>query len=528
MRFSLREICDAVGGNLHGADLTVDGVSTDSRSDVAGRLFVPIVGPNFDGHDHIDEAISKGAVCALTEREPDGQLFPLIKVESTRQALMDLASYDRQRFAGQVAAVTGSAGKTTTKDMIASVLSQKYKTLKTQGNLNNDIGLPLTLLAREPDHEAMILEMGMNHMGEISVLSRIGCPDIAMITNIGDAHIENLGSRENILKAKSEIFEGLGSGGTAILNGDDPLLMSIPAEDFEKRGVGVIYCRRKDADSPVQIKYDHLQKGDMAVLDADGKTISYSPKFEQKGSFIGFTPYGLEAAEAPTGDWVHATMVIPKGMRGTSFSVAWHIDGIPEWGSGNAQVEIPVPGSHMVMNALLAFATGLKMGLNVWQICKGIKSFTPSGNRMAITEVGGMTIVNDTYNASPSSMEATIDMLAETKSATGRNVCILGDMFELGEHSTSMHAEVGQHAANRGIDLLITIGKDSAAMHGAFVESAGESGNALHYPDKASFLREWELGVDSKIKLRPGDTVLVKASRGMALEEIVEIISKGR
>jgi len=493
VQFTLQEICEVVGGTLYGTDLedtknlTINGVSTDSRADVTGRLFIPISGPNFDGHEYIEGAIGKGAISALTEQEIGGKSYPLIKVNSTRQALIDLASYDRQRFTGPVAAVTGSAGKTTTKDMIASVLSQKYKTLKTQGNLNNDIGLPLTLLAREPEHEAMILEMGMNHMGEISILSQIGCPDIAMITNIGDAHIENLGSRENILKAKSEIFEGLRPGGTAILNGDDPLLMSIPAIEFERRGVNIIYCCRKETDSRPEIT---------------------------------------------SGEWVHATLVIPKGMRGSSVSVAWNIDGITEWGTGNTQIEIPVPGSHMITNALMAFATGLKMGLTPHQIRDGISSFTPSGNRMAITEVNGLTIINDTYNASPSSMCATIDMLAETKAVTGRNVCILGDMLELGEHSPSMHVGVGQHAAHMGIELLITIGTEANAIHRAFVEladslliSTGKKIAALHYPDKISFLQEWEKG---QIKLRSGDTILVKASRGMALEEIVDIISKGR
>ena len=413
----------------------INGVTTDSRGDVAGKLFIPIVGENFNGHDYIKDALDKGAVCALTE--VGSEVGSVINVPSTRQALIDLATYSRSQFTGPVVAITGSAGKTTTKEIIASVLSQKYKTLKTQGNFNNDIGLPLTLLSRKSDHEALVLEMGMNHRGEISILSKIGRPTICMITNIGDAHIENLGSREGILQAKAEIFDGLQDGGTVILNGDDPLLTGLPAVSHAGK---TIYCRMADA---TFIKY--------------------------------------------------------HGLKGTSCRIF------------GTEVYIPLPGDHMIMNALMAFATGLELGLTPSQIAEGIKSFTPTGHRMAISEVGSgssaMTIINDTYNASPPSMKAAIDMLvnADQSDTKTRKVCIFGDMFELGDFAEEMHKDVGQYAREK-IDLLISIGELSRHMDAEH-----------HFETKESFVKEW------KTILRPGDTVLIKASRGMKLEEIIGV-----
>jgi len=426
------------------SELKVRGITTDSRGDVAGKLFVPIVGEFFDGHDYIKMALDKGALYALSEKDTAfddiGISCRIVKVDSTRQALIDLASYTRDNFTGPVVAITGSAGKTTTKDMIASVLAQKFNTLKTLGNFNNNIGLPLTLLSKEDSHEAMVLEMGMNHMNEIRVLSHIGKPNICLITNIGDAHIENLGSREGILKAKSEIFEGMQKGGTVILNGDDPLLVNLPKIQHAGK---TIYC--------------HMES---------------------------------------------AKQIVHKGLRGISCT----IEGV--------QVDIPIPGKHNIMNALMAFAVGMELGLSPQQIAAGIKAFRPSGNRMAITESRGITIINDTYNASPSSMKATLDMLKET---AGRKVGILGDMFELGDFAEAMHKEVGEHAA-LNVDVLIAIGSLSKHMYDAFLSKGGQ--NAFYYRSKEDFIQEWQS------HLKPGDAVLIKASRGMALEIIVEEITK--
>jgi UDP-N-acetylmuramoyl-tripeptide--D-alanyl-D-alanine ligase len=327
--------------------------------------------------------------------------------------------------------------------MIASVLSQKFNTLKTAGNFNNEIGLPLTLLRLEPHHQAMVLEMGMNHLGEIRILSNIGQPNICLITNIGDAHIENLGSREGILKAKSEIFEGLSNGGTVILNGDDPLLNSLPKVPHAAK---TIYC-----------------------------------KMEQ------------------------ASEIKNCGLKGTICKIQ------------GQTIEIPFAGDHMIMNALMSFAVGIELGLTTQEIAEGIKNFEPSGNRMEIRQAKGMTIINDTYNASPPSVKATIDML---KGESGRKVAILGDMLELGDFAEDMHRKTGEYAA-KNLDCLIAIGKLSRHMYEAcmdFGASKKTSCNVHYYEDKESFINEWQS------ILRQGDIVLIKASRGMALEAVVKDI----
>jgi len=489
LNYTLEAICKATGGVLYGGkkDLAVNTVSTDSRGDVSGSLFIPISGDSFDGHDYIEGAIAKGAVCALTEREPQNEPYPLIKVTSTRQALMDLAVYERSHFTGSVVAITGSAGKTTTKDMIASVVSKKYNTLKTQGNFNNDIGLPLTLLSRKRDHEVIVLEMGMNHFGEISVLSHIGKPSICLITNIGDAHIENLGSREGILKAKSEIFEGMKENGTVILNGDDPLLSTLP--QVPNAGKTIYGYRRPD------------------ILDGTVTAISARSDLGDKNN-----------------SWIAATVTEYLGLKGTKCIIFWNFKAHGEkmQEGGSIQVHIPLPGDHMIMNALMSFAVGLELEIDPGKIAEGIKEFTPSNHRMAIVEVNGMTIVNDSYNASPSSMKAAVDMMTDSlNDSAGRKVCIFGDMFELGDHAEFLHKEVGQYIAAKEMDLLITIGPLSKYMHEAFYNSPKVlQGKALHFLTKEDFLSEW------KNHLRQGDTVLIKASRGMSLEKVAEEIIK--
>ena len=447
MEFNPAHICNLVSG-----------AAIDSRGDLTGQLFVPIAGDRVDGHDFIAQAVANGAVCALTEQDgreaglPEG--FPLIRVASTRRALVALAEYRRSQFAGPVVAITGSAGKTTTKDMVAAVLSQHFVTHKTPGNYNNDLGLPLTLLNCPKGAQAMVLEMGMNHMYEISALTRIGRPTVAMITNIGDAHIENLGSRANILKAKSEIFEGLMPGGTVVLNGDDPLLGPLPP--IPHAGLHVYCGKHTEAENRVA-----------------------------------------------------ATMVAPNGIRGTHCHISWEVSGQ----TAAFRTEVPLPGQHMVMNALMATAVGAVLGLSPAQVDAGIRQFMPSGNRMDIQDIQDMTVVNDTYNASPGAVKAVIDMLAGLE---GRKVCILGDMLELGAQGPALHREVGTYAAQRGMDALVAIGPLSQHTYEAFVEAAPAfSAEAAYFATAEAFISQWEK------HLMPGDTVLVKASRGMALENII-------
>jgi len=466
LNLTVKEICNATMGKLHNVDYgdPIKGVSIDSREIPKNCLFVPIIGENFDGHNFILEAVAKGAICALYEHdfaEMNNLTVPLIKVASCRRALIDLAILMRSQFNGEVIAITGSAGKTTTKDMTASILSKKYETLKTKGNFNNDIGLPLTLLNLQPQNNALVLEMGMNHPGEISLLSNISLPKVCIITNIGDAHIENFGNRSGILKAKAEIFQGIQQEGTAILNGDDPLLAGLSTVANMSNIALTVYAHIKN----------------------DSSKISSSKK-----------------------NVIFAEVINRNGFMGTVCNIHWNIYGI---GEGQTEALIPLPGDHMIMNALLAFATGLVLQVDVDSIVDGIKSFQPSGYRMAMSTINGVTIVNDTYNASTLSMKATIDMM---NVAEGRKVCIFGDMFELGDYAKNLHSEIGRYASEK-IDLMLTVGTLSKHIHDSFI-AEGQT-NAVHFDTKEDFLQHWE----EHIKF--GDTVLIKASRGMTLETIV-------
>nr|AGS52126.1 UDP-N-acetylmuramoylalanyl-D-glutamyl-2,6-diaminopimelate--D-alanyl-D-alanine ligase [uncultured bacterium contig00034] len=457
MTLTLKEIREACGGMLLRGDggAAVDGAETDTRRDVKGRLFVAVKGAKRDGHDYVRDALEKGAVCSLVERDTD-RGGPVVKVPSTRAALLALASYSRERFKGHVAAVTGSAGKTTTKDMLASVLAQRYRTHKTPGNYNNELGLPLSMLNRGDDTEALVLEMGMNHAGEISVLSNTARPHICIITNIGDAHLEHLGNREGVLKAKTEIMDGLTEGGALVINKDDPLLASIvPAE-----GMRIFRCSASDP------------KADAYVSDVE-----------------------------------------KLGAAGTRCVINIKTDG----GTLAVAAHIRQAGAFMVMNACMAAAAGALLGLSAEEIGEGLRTYEPSGNRMDIREAKGMTIINDTYNANPDAVRAAVDALVT--SAGGRTVCILGDMLELGSQSEALHRKTGTYIAKRGVDMLIAIGDHSWHTYDAYAEYARRSQIAVYFADKDEFI------IEIGKHLLPGDTVLIKASRGMAFETLVDVLT---
>jgi UDP-N-acetylmuramoyl-tripeptide--D-alanyl-D-alanine ligase len=434
MRLGIDKIAKACKGRVvNETDNWVSGISTDSRTLKPGDAFFALSGPNFDGHLYINEAFNKGAVCAIVSNEAISG-YPLIIAEDTSRALLDLAACYRRLYAHvKVVAVTGSAGKTTTKDMIASVLSQKYKIKKTEGNYNNHIGVPLTLFQLEEGDEAIVVEMGMNHAGEIHKLSMAATPDIAVITNIGDAHIENFENREGILQAKLEITDGLHENGLLIVNGDDALLNN-------KYNFKTIYCHMRD------------------------------------------------------------TVIEPLGMAGSRFTL------------GDRLAHLKLPGGHMVMNALLAAAVGEALGLDPAQIVKGIENFNPSDNRMEFITVHGMQIINDSYNANPSAMKAAIQSMEGIKT---RRVCVLGDMFELGGHAEALHREVGRFTAEQGA-ILVAVGNLARYMADGYMELKRDG--LFYFPDKNSFLAVWP------DILRPGDTVLVKASNGMGFTEIIEAL----
>jgi len=453
---TIREILEAVDGKLLGdfTDLehTVTLVDTDSRSIQPGSLFIPLVGERFDGHAFIHDALSAGAAGCFTAREREcylpGKFY--IKVSGgTQKALRDLARHYKQKFSIPFVCVTGSVGKTTTKDMIAAVLGEKFHVLKTEGNYNNEVGLPLTLLRLNSGHQICVLEMGMNHLGEIEYLSQIAEPDVAVITNIGDAHVEHLGSRENILKAKCEIFSHMKQNGFAVLSGDDALLAALGG----KLPYKTVYCGLSE----------HLE--------------------------------------------YHATEVESDGERYIRCLVHTPDQIFP--------VEIAALGDHMVYPALMAAAVAEHYGMNGEEIAAGILHFEPTKMRMNILRrAEGITILNDTYNANPQSMRAAVEVLSRTKGA--KKIAVLGDMFELGPLAPALHAGVGEYLGRAGVDCLVAVGELARYIY--------DAASAALVPEVYYCATKEEARPLLRQAMQPDATVLVKASRGMALEELVDFL----
>lgn len=449
---SLREIASAVGGRYCGdeskLDLQVNGVAIDSRKVEAEYLFVPIKGARVDGHDFIPQVMEKGALCTLSEHSLEGVSYCYILVDSCQQALKDLAEHYRKCLGIKVVGITGSVGKTSTKEMIASVLSQKYHVLKTEGNFNNEIGLPLTIFNIRKEHEVAVLEMGISEFGEMHRLTKMARPDICVITNIGLCHLENLGDRDGILRAKTEMFDYMQADAKIILNGDDDKLITVK----EREG------------------YEPLYFGLYEGLDA------------------------------------YADNIQSLSLKGTACTL--HL------GEETLDVTIPIPGHHMVYNALAGALVGQELGLNVAELKAGIESLTPVSGRNNLIETESLFIIDDCYNANPVSMKASLDVLATVE---GRKVAVLGDMFELGADDRKLHYEVGQHAAEKEIDLVICVGELSEEI----AKGASYADSEVRYFDtKEDFLSQ------AGQYLRRGDTVLVKASHGMGFAQVVEELQK--
>ena len=370
-------------------------ISTDTRKECGGSLFIPLVGENHDAHNYINKAFEKGAVAALTDRDIDiDEAFGdrvVIKVNNTLVALGKLASWYRLRFSPIVIGITGSVGKTTTKDLIALVMSKKFKVLKTPGNFNNEIGLPLTIFGLDESYDVMALEMGMSSQGEISRLSKIARPDSAIITNIGLAHIEKLGSKQNTLKAKLEIIDGLPKTGTLFLNGDDTLLNGL-------RGL----IER-------QIVYYGIDE-DLDVTCTDIKLC---------------------------------------GDMGVEFEFQWQ--------QRIFRTRIHAAGAHNVHNALAAVTVGLHYGVKPELVVEAIGEYRPGSMRLNVIDAGGIRIIDDTYNANPQSMFAAIDVISGME-CRGKKVAALGDMLELGASAKQCHFEIGEYAASKGVDIVAAVG----------------------------------------------------------------------
>lgn len=445
-----RRIAQVCGGVYHGteeiAEREVSSITTDSRQAAEGCLFVAVKGERVDGHDFIPSVFEKGALCVIAEHEPEAADGAWIQVKSSLQAIKDMAEFYRQQLAVRVVGITGSVGKTSTKEVIASVLSEKYHVLKTLGNFNNELGLPLTVFRLREEHQVAVLEMGISDFGEMHRLSKIARPDVCVMTNIGQCHLEFLKDRDGILRAKSEIFDYLAEAGTVILNGDDDKLSTIK----EVKGIRPVF-------------------------------------------------FGVES-----GREIYADEIEPKGLKGIRCRI--------HAGEESISVLIPIPGYHMVLNALAAAAVGLTMGLTMEQIRAGIEKLQSLGGRFHIIEKGNMLIIDDCYNANPVSMKASLDVL---KDAEHRKVAILGDMFELGENAAELHASVGCHAAENEIDLLICVGDASRHMAEAAFQTGG-CGEVLQVPTLAALLE-----VLPRL-IQEDDTILVKASHGMHFEKVVE------
>ncbi|MDO5345087.1 MAG: UDP-N-acetylmuramoyl-tripeptide--D-alanyl-D-alanine ligase [Lachnospiraceae bacterium] len=462
---TLRRIAEACGGILHGKngmeDAEVASVVTDSRQAKEGALFAAIKGERVDGHRFIPAVFEQGAVCVLSEQElPEDTAGSWIKVISTLGALKDIAEYYLRQLNIPVVGITGSVGKTSTKEVVAAVLSQKYRTLKTQGNFNNELGLPLTVFRLREEDEMAVLEMGISNFGEMHRLAKIARPDTCVITNIGQCHLEYLHSRDGILQAKTEIFDFLRPDGHIILNGNDDKL---------------ILVKNVNGIEPV---------------------------------FFGLKPEKDGHPEEAPALSVWADEIKSRGLKGVSCRIH-----TPD---GSISVRIPIPGQHMVYNALAAAAVGLTYGLSPEQIRAGIESLQPVSGRFHIIETENYMIIDDCYNANPVSMKASLEVLQD---GAGRRVAILGDMGELGENEALLHEEVGAFAGSCRIDKLIGVGPLCAGL----IRKAGEENSELelsHYDTPEELLDCLEEQVQA------GDTILVKASHFMNFSRIVDALQK--
>lgn len=446
---SLQEITAACSGQYYGDETLlqneVSGVAIDSRKIEKNWLFIPIKGARVDGHTFIPQVMEKGALCTLSESVLENASHPYILVDSCEQALKDIAEHYRNSLDIKVVGITGSVGKTSTKEMIASVLGQKYRVLKTAGNFNNEIGLPLTIFNIREEHEVAVLEMGINHFGEMHRLAKMARPDICVITNIGLCHLENLIDRDGILKAKTEMFDFIQPDAKIILNGDDDKLITI--------------------------------------TDVHGQT----PKF-----------FGLSTAHDAFADNIHT-----HSLKGVSCTL--HL------GDKSVDTMIPIPGNHMVYNALAGALVGQELGLTMDEIKNGIESLTPVSGRNNMILTDSLLIIDDCYNANPVSTKASIDVLSKAET---RKVAILGDMFELGEDEKELHRQVGAHASEKGIDLVICIGELSRETAEGAAEYDAQN-QVIHFGSKTDFF------ADMENLFQKDDTVLVKASHGMEFPEIV-------
>lgn len=451
---TLENITRVCGGVYHGEEKwlqrEVSSITTDSRKVEKDGLFVPIVGERVDAHKFIPQVMEAGALAVLSERELPKASYPYIQIGSSLQAVKDIAEFYLTQLEIPVVGITGSVGKTSTKEVIASVLKEKYRTLKTQGNFNNELGLPLTVFRLREEDEIAVLEMGISDFGEMDRLAKIDRPDTCVITNIGTCHLENLGDRDGVLRAKTEIFHYMKKDGHIVLNGDDDKLSQI--EEYE---------------------------GKKPVFFGMGKNCQ-----------------------------VYADELADRGLRGMTCRIHLEEDVFT--------VDIPMPGLHMVYNALAAAAVGKIYGLTAQQIKQGIESLEPISGRFHMIDTKKFLIVDDCYNANPMSMKASLEVLSK---GTGRRVAVLGDMGELGENEIQLHEQVGECAAACGIDACICVGTLSRYM-AEKAKAVNPDFEVIYEPDIESLLK------NLKDYVKEGDTILVKASHFMDFPQVVKALQE--
>lgn len=438
----LSELTVALNGRLLSADASFNGVSIDSRAIRPGQLFIALAGPRFDGHDYLNDVAAKGAVAALVEREVADSSLPQLRVADTRQALGQLGALNRAAFTHPVAAITGSSGKTTVKEMLASILRTRGPVLATRGNLNNDLGVPLTLLELAPEHTAAVIELGASRLGEIAYTVAMTKPHVAILNNAGTAHVGEFGGPEKIVEAKGEIIEGLAADGVAVLNLDDKAF-GIWKTRAAGRKVLTFALDNTDAD---------FHASDL------GRDARGCPSFKLH------TPMGVE------------------------------------------HVQLNLLGTHNVANAMAAAAAAHALGVSLFGIATGLGAVQPvKGRTVAQLASNGMRVIDDTYNANPTSMCAAVDILA---GFSGRTVLVLGDIGELGDWAEQGHRDVGAYARGK-VCALYAVGPLMAHAVKAFGEQA------YHFATQAELIKA--LGAEQDTNT----TILIKGSRSAAMENIV-------
>ena len=460
-RLTADKVAEICGGTMYNVGcehkVLFETVCTDSREADNTSMFVAIRGERVDGHSYISNVVKAGCRCVIAERVPlDVKGIAVIIVEDSIRAIRDIAEYIKAQVDVKTVAVTGSVGKTTTKEFLSAVLDRKFNLYKTEGNFNSTIGMPMSMLELSQRNDAAVFEMGMSGLGEIEFMSEAAKPDVAVITNIGSSHLEMLGSRENICRAKMEITAGLKDGGTLFLNGDEPLLQGHESDRYN-----VLYFGMKNEEC------DYF------------------------ASNIRNTESGLSFdMRTPVGEFKN--------------------------------IEINLVGAHNVYNAMVAFSTGLKMNMDEAEIREGLLSYRAAKMRQNIYNVGKITVIEDCYNASPESMNAAINVLGDTaKAKGGRMIALLGDMRELGTTTDSLHAGVGSYLAEKKADFLFTYGELSSKnlADGALNNGMTEKQIFRNPETNAEAVGKKILSI-----LKDGDVLLVKASRGIAAENVLNYV----